>query len=304
MGLILKDKIIYKLSQEYSKCGQAVLITAYLTSGIFDILGNLDGAPDRKIQLFVRGNKQDFLNGSVCMKTLRRLHNTNIQCFLLQNLHAKLYIFDEQTMFIGSANLTNNGLSVSPNSNIEILHQCQYSQDIQEQVKSMLHGAIPLTEELLSAISVELQEMPNKEAFESNQDWLCLPPPCLNNTTELSMVHLPLCNLDYLTDFLGSKEFYHDQYLFGLRNDGTVDIDLLQASILHRFLIERLINEPEGFIRFGTLRNIISEQCNLQHSPELTELIQNIYSYYKHNPNLEIQYSQPNYTEVLSLQKQ
>lgn len=303
MGLILKDQIIYKLSQEYSKCGQAVLITAYLTSGIFDILGNLDHSSNRKTILFVRGNKQDFLNGSVCVRTLRRLHNANIQCFLLQNLHAKLYIFDEQTMFIGSANLTNNGLSVSPNSNIEILHQCQYSQVVQEQIKTMLHGAIPLTDELLDAISIELQETPNKMLSETYEDWACLPSPYSDNTAELDLAHLPLCNLDYLADFLGSEEFYHDQYIFGLNNDGIVDLVLLQNSVLHKFLIKILMEQPEKFIRFGTLKNIIAEQCSLQHDSELTELIQNIYSYYKHNRNIEVQYSQPNHTEVLSLQK-
>jgi len=301
VGLILKDKIIYRLSKEYSKCEQAVFITAYLTSGIFDILGNLDHFLDRKTMLFVRGNKQDFINGSVCIKTLRRLHNANIQCFLLQNLHAKLYIFDKQAMFIGSANLTNNGLSLSPNSNIEILHHAPYSKEMDAQVQIMLKGATVLTDDLLNGMSLELQEHHNIITDQMGDEWACIPIQSNHHLTDLSVEHLPKCHLDHLYDSVKQDDFYHDQQLFGLQNDGEIDIELFQDSVLHHFLIKALQRQPDCFMRFGTVKQLIAEQCNLSNNEHLTSLVQNIYSYYKYHTNTEIQYIRPQHTEVLSL---
>lgn len=300
MGLILKDKISYQLSQEYSKCGQAVFITAYLTSGIFDILGDLVHFPNRKTMLFVRGNKQDFINGSICIKTLRRLYDANIQCFLLQNLHAKLYIFDERTMFIGSANLTNNGLSLSPNSNIEILHCAQYSKDMDIQVQTMLKGAIVLTDDLLNEMSSELKECNNITIDHASDAWACIPIESNNHFTELSVDYLPRCHLDQL-DSMEQDNFYHDQRLFGLQNDGGIDIELFQDSVLHHFLIKALKRQPEHFMRFGTVKQLIGKQCNLPNNEYLTSCVQNIYSYYKYHTNTEIKYTRPQHTEVLNL---
>lgn len=301
MGLILKANIQQILSEEYAKCQKAVFVTAYLTDGIFRILGDSVAISSKQVKLFARGNKADFLNGSVSVETLLKLLNANMQCYLLQNLHAKLYVFDDRSMFIGSANLTNNGLSSALNSNIEVLYDSAFSDDMKMQLQEMLRGAVLVTEDLLDKLTEELEQTPPTETLNESVDWSCISFSQPSYLNMLTIGDLPLCHLEYIDDFVDTEEFIHDQYLFGIEKDGSINLDLLEQSVLHNFLIELIKNEPEGFIRFGSLEKVIANQCDLHDENEIESLVQNIYSYYKANNSTVIQYLRPNHTEVLSL---
>ena len=55
-------------------------------------------------------NISNFLNGSLDISAIKELINEGIMVRNYQNLHAKIYLFDNKKALITSANLTNNAL--------------------------------------------------------------------------------------------------------------------------------------------------------------------------------------------------
>lgn len=55
-------------------------------------------------------NISNFLNGSLDISAIKELINSGIMVRNYQNLHAKIYLFDNKKALITSANLTNNAL--------------------------------------------------------------------------------------------------------------------------------------------------------------------------------------------------
>lgn len=62
-----------------------------------------------KCTLITRFDREDFLNSASSIAGLELLIDYGVEIFALQNLHTKLYIFDNESVIMGSANFTFNG---------------------------------------------------------------------------------------------------------------------------------------------------------------------------------------------------
>lgn len=62
------------------------------------------------ITLITRFCREDFLSGASSIKALEEFAKNNVALYAIQNLHTKLYLFDDDVAILGSANLTNGGL--------------------------------------------------------------------------------------------------------------------------------------------------------------------------------------------------
>src|SRR5690606_36621249 len=124
MKILLGSAISTHFQQLFLAAENLDLITAYLTSGLFNLLEE-EEISNRRINLFVRGNRKDFQTKACDILVLEKLHQLGVNCFLVKDLHSKVYIFDQEVALVGSANLTNKGLGLASNgNNIECL--CEY----------------------------------------------------------------------------------------------------------------------------------------------------------------------------------
>lgn len=93
--------------------GRVRIASAYVTD--HDLLF---GVKDRTVQLLTSIVKMDIVSGATKVQCLRSLVKSGVQCSCLSGgprLHAKVYIFGDQSAVVTSANLTTNALD----SNIE-----------------------------------------------------------------------------------------------------------------------------------------------------------------------------------------
>ena len=67
-------------------------------------------------QLITRFYREDFICSVSSLTALKNLQAAGVELFALKDLHAKLYLFDDHTAIIGSANFTGGGFG----SNIEL----------------------------------------------------------------------------------------------------------------------------------------------------------------------------------------
>ena len=118
----------------------------------------------------------------------------------------------------------------------------------------------------------------------------------------LSYSGLPRCNLLESLDLQSDENCEHDQFLFGLKKDGSFERTLFIESSLHQFLVKELITRPDGwqFIRFGELKNILSNEFGLERY-DAERFTKNIFSYYKTQNCAPLSYERFNYTESLKL---
>ena len=66
-------------------------------------------SPDLDAKIITRFYREDFIQGVSGIDALRKLNDCGVKIYALQDLHAKLYLFDDNSALIGSANFTSGG---------------------------------------------------------------------------------------------------------------------------------------------------------------------------------------------------
>lgn len=105
-----------------------VVISAYITDSAIDwILKKAQNNPT--FLVIARLSPQDMAGGASTFKAIKALLNAKHEVRLLGDLHAKIYLIDKVHLFVGSANLTNNGLKLFGNGNIETSVKVEVTKD-------------------------------------------------------------------------------------------------------------------------------------------------------------------------------
>lgn len=94
-----------------------MIISPFISMDTAKMLSNIVKSNNIKCTVITRFDRALFINGGSSIEALSLLNKTDIEILAVQNLHTKLYIIDKQTVFTGSVNFTQNGLT----KNIELL---------------------------------------------------------------------------------------------------------------------------------------------------------------------------------------
>lgn len=299
MRILLNNKISQTFQQFFLAAEKVDLITAYLTSGLFNLLAESE-ISDRKVNLFIRGNKKDFQTKACDILVLEKLHQLGVNCFLVKDLHSKVYIFDQEVALVGSANLTNKGLGLASNgNNIECLCEYEISNTGYLEFLSMIKGAIVVDEELLNFMNLSLDNN-NDSSSNSCDEWEFLLN--MDIVEKLTINDLPLYNLNNNTNDVES--FEHDKIVLGLDQNLNKFIYKFKQSNLYFYLLKLLQSREQKQIFFGEFcalvhNDLLSEQDLSRR--EVKQYIINIFSYLKKLDLDNIKVDRPNHSERIYL---
>lgn len=95
------------------------IVSPFLSVKTAELLCNLLEKKGLECTLVTRIYLKDLLEGVNSIEALSKLLSAGVKIYSLQGLHAKIYMFDEETVIIGSANFTVAG--VSKNFELSIL---------------------------------------------------------------------------------------------------------------------------------------------------------------------------------------
>lgn len=121
---LLTDELINKLIREIKKAKQETLIISpYVTKEA--VMRIVPYCKDRKLilKLVTLPPGKEYVTGATDPDALLLLAQSGFSIMMLERLHAKIYIIDNETILLGSANLTSRGLGIIPESNEEVLLQ-------------------------------------------------------------------------------------------------------------------------------------------------------------------------------------
>lgn len=297
MKILTGLDISSRFQQLFTVAETVDLITAYMTSGVLNVCSE-DKILNKYTNLFIRGNKKDFYSGASDIAVLEKLYQLGVNCFLVKDLHSKVYIFDQKTALVGSANLTNKGLGFASHSNnIECLCEYDISNESYLEFLSMTKGALPVDENILNLMHSSLDSEGTEEHYD---EWDFL----LNAKAveKLSINDLPLYDLNSTTNAINS--FEHDCYVLGLDENLESFRTKFKRSNLYLYLLNILEEREEHQIYFGEftkrIHNDLLAESDISRW-EVKQYIINIFTYLKKLDLDDLKVDRPNYSERIYL---
>ena len=278
---------------------KAIFISAYITqSGVDWFCKYTPKKPDRWI--ICRLLPSDILSGSTHLSALKTALSLGVKVSCLHSLHAKIYAIDDEIIYVGSANLTNNGLKIYGTGNLEASHKINASQSSLSFIENICTSSTELDEEILNNMQscVDLKE--SKIFFDK---W----PEGVLKEEEGIWVRDFFWALPRASE--SSIEQIHDFELLGIESlDSTEDImkeQVLKARCV-RWLFGKLEVEPENELYFGTLTKIMHDELKDDPAPyrkDVKSLLQNLLAYGELYLRDIIEITTPRYSQKIKLIK-
>lgn len=267
--ILVNDEIREKIVEELSKCKFEVnIVTAYCKISTLTYLDNYINVENKK-RLLVRFLPSDIKSGSTDKEIYDYCLNNGWELYFDFNVHAKTYVFDRIKCVIGSSNLTNKGLAMTSNSNIEAASYFKLNDDSYKKVVSLYKEARLLSKDVYNQI------------IECNSD-------------EEVKVNRVILDLDYKIQALQPEDFPNNC-------DDLIELYTMKSYIwLKRYLYEK----KEKFAFFGELtkeiHNIFIDdprpyRKNIKH--HLNDLLDTIVKL----EDLDIKITRPNHSRKVEL---
>jgi hypothetical protein len=107
MNRTIQENWLKEFNNELIDTETVCIVSPFITDGIVKHL--LDNFKGERIQVITRYNLNEFRRGVSSLTAIEKLLKNNAQIKGVQGLHSKLYIFDNKSVIITSANFTNGG---------------------------------------------------------------------------------------------------------------------------------------------------------------------------------------------------
>ena len=261
--------------------------------------------------IVTRWNNGDLAQGSSDLECYSLAKKNGWMFKVLQDLHAKVMLIDNDILFIGSPNLTGKGMSLVPVSNEELGIKVKPLEEDIKIINQLVNDAVIINDDIIKKLEEWQKNLPKIEKPKIPSFPNSIKETFKDKLDKLWVNNFPWCEVGYLLDNLDKKDnnIIHDLELFGLY--GTMHLDLekdlkesfLQSKIFN-WLIERLQNEKNKEIYFGRLSSIIHDSLVDDPKPyrkDIKLLQTNLYSYIKFLKPNNILYEKPNISEVIKL---
>ena len=261
--------------------------------------------------IVTRWNNGDLAQGSSDLECYSLAKKNGWMFKVLQDLHAKVMLIDNDILFIGSPNLTGKGMSLVPVSNEELGIKVKPLEEDIKIINQLVNDAVIINDDIIKKLEEWQKNLPKIEKPKIPSFPNSIKETFKDKLDKLWVNNFPWCEVSYLLDNLDKKDnnIIHDLELFGLY--GTMHLDLekdlkesfLQSKIFN-WLIQRLQNEKNKEIYFGRLSSIIHDSLVDDPKPyrkDIKLLQTNLYSYIKFLKPNNILYEKPNISEVIKL---
>lgn len=208
----------------------------------------------KRKRLLVRFRKSDLLFGATDFEIIKYCLENNWEIKFDMRLHSKIFIFDNNKFILGSANLTNSGLSLIKNSNIEsVVSGILNVEDYKKIVSMYINGSVFSTE-LIEVMDKELQDLPKSLEVNSigwtNEVLLKLTEP----------KEIFLFKEDLITSKSPGNLTEHDIHLLGLDIKEAYLTDILKSKFMDLKVYNWLkykLAESNNILYFGKLTEML-----------------------------------------------
>jgi phosphatidylserine/phosphatidylglycerophosphate/cardiolipin synthase-like enzyme len=271
---------------------ELVICSAFVKEkAITHLLKNISS--DVAVTIVARWAKQDLTFGASDLGVYTWCQNNGYRFGVNSSLHAKLYLVDQSLIFLGSANLTHRGLSISGKGNVEIGTRMDPSATDIQKFKSFVNNEVVwVDDDIFNRLEAEvnLSKDINKES--KNLDW----SKDINEMFKRKVSHLWVSELLFTSPKrlqnpnFESPEIVHDFELLNLTIDNFNEDSLKQAFLetrMYRWLRDTIGVDNE--VRFGWLTKQLHSALLDDSTPyrsDVKEFIVTIFEWFKFMPEI------------------
>lgn len=278
-----------------------IFISAYVTQSAIDWLIK-NRANNIDTHIICRLTPIDVVTGATQISALEAALENSIRVSCLHSLHAKIYAIDNQTIFVGSSNLTNNGLKIYGSGNLEACSQVSANVDNLNFIQNIVNTATPLDHEILQSMQscIDLKE---KSTFLNY--W---PKGVLKEEEGI-----------WVRDFFWGhpnknttdKGQIHDSELLGINTGAEEPDSQIKTQVLNtrciKWLIQTLEAEQNNEMYFGALTKALHSDLKDDPTPyrkNVKTLLQNLLAYAtKYIPDF-VEITSPKHSQKIKLIKE
>jgi len=136
MSILIFEELKENLSQDLKKAEKNIsIITAYCKKQALELIDSqiLENQNISK-RILVRFSLNDILTKATDLEIYDYCKKNNWNLYIQLNVHAKVYLIDEKICYMGSANATNNGLSIGRRGNLEMTKRFELDNEETNQI--------------------------------------------------------------------------------------------------------------------------------------------------------------------------
>lgn len=256
-----------------------------------------------KKSVVVRFRKGDILFGATDYEIIKYANNNGWNIRFDLRLHSKVFVFDCKRFLIGSANMTESGLSLKQKSNIETVVTGILGDGDLSKVYSIYENAHSFSPEINEEMKKELKSgESNSEVGEWNEMVIDL--------LKESLEELVLTKDELLTSFSINEITDHDKGLLGLEGISQSRIsesDLRETFYnlkIYRWLVLKLMEKPEQTLYFGELTRLLHEDLALKeiiYRKDVKVFVANLLNWLSELNIQRVKVDRPNYSQRITL---
>jgi len=279
---------------------EVVVISAYITVPGIDWLITLVNLKNIKLTIVARASVMDIVNGSTDLDALSKAIDAGWEVKCLSNLHAKIILVDKKEMYVGSANLTGNGLKLVGKGNLEATIKIPSDPTAVSFVNKVVEISTPLTKDIINKMAFHVKSDSSKHGVDPSwPEDILLETPCLQvndfpltkprNGSELDpgTPDLLFSRIECIADYNARK-------------------DLFLGSKAYRWLLNLLNSSEENCVYYGygtsVLHNVLIDDPS-PYRRNVKQLFSNLLDYIELYASEYINISRPNHSQLICLEK-
>jgi hypothetical protein len=295
------DELRSRLGELISSSTEIVIISAYITAPAIKWLDSL-GIQNKRITIVGRLSPGDLMSGASDLHALRDIVKSGWQLRHLTNLHAKIYLLDDYELFVGSANLTSNGLKLSGAGNIEaVLEKVAEEKDLIF-IQKIIDSATAITHEALNKMeALILDASKDLNTHQGLQSWPDDIFPC---TSLLLVSDFPLSSPNVRADEYVSNPSLPFAIINGLEGNTPQAAELFKKSKAFKWLLNTLLQAEDNQMYFGAITACLHNSVADDPAPyrrSVKDILSNLLLYIDYLKIEEIEITRPSHSQLVRI---
>lgn len=264
---------------------------------------------NKDVVIIARWQKHDLLSGASDLEVYELCKENNWRFGIDLNLHGKLFVIDNQDIFLGSANLTQKGLHIGLTGNHEFGTKISADQADLKKIDSFIQSEVTwMTDDLFALISDEIQKSRKDKEPISSSLWSKMIDEAVNKPVEFLWVQELAFSTpsEILTLNLDDEKAAHDFDLLGLNLDDLREETLKRAFKrlrLYRWMCTILKEESLSFGGVSARLHSAILDDPKPYRVDIKNYNQILFEWAEFLSE-DFDVSQPNYSQVLSLKSE
>ena len=269
-----------------------VVLSAYITTTGIKWLEKQINNKEINCTVVSRWNKKDLAQGSSDIACYDLAKENNWKFKVLEDLHAKVMLIDDEVLFLGSPNLTGAGMSLIPVSNKEIGIKVKSIDKDLHIINQLVEDATEINDQIIEELKKWLKTVPKIEKPKIPDFPESVKESFKEKFNKLWVHNFPWSDIKELLNdpSKNNQDIIHDLELFGVasKDKGEIEKEIKENflnSKIFNWLISKLKNSENQEIYFGSLSSIIHDSLLDDPEPyrqDVKKLQANLYGYIKH----------------------